>query len=298
MIMGEKLHLLKKNSVKFGIVTLLILTILFSAACSSSTPGTQSAAPPATSQSTGIPATTANTGIPATSQSTPQSPASTQPVPSSAPASTPAAGGTLSDILGKAAGIPSMKYEMVTTLNNQTTTATVWVKNKKMRMETTEQGQNVIILIDTNAKTMYMYSPEQNMAFKMDFSQAPQSATNEADAILQYTPTVVGTETINGIPCEVIQYNAKGEMTKAWIWQAKGLPVRVQATTAQGTSTTDFKNYDFSDIPDSQFALPAGVQVTTLGLPPGMPTGMPSGLPTGLPSGLPTGLPTNLPGGQ
>ena len=35
-------------------------------------------------------------------------------------------------------------------------------------------------------------------------------------------------------------------------------PVRAQVTSSQGTSTTDFKNYDFSDIPDSTVCLTCG----------------------------------------
>jgi outer membrane lipoprotein-sorting protein len=124
---------------------------------------------------------------------------------------------------------------------------------------------------------MYMYMPAQNMALKQDFGQAPKSASDNSNSVLQNSPTVVGTETLDAKLCTVIQYTASGSTTKEWIWQAKGLPVRMQVTSSQGTTTTDFKNYDFSDIPDSTFVLPAGVTIQSLG-------GIPSGLPTGLPA--------------
>ncbi|HEX7474807.1 MAG TPA: hypothetical protein VF318_02485, partial [Dehalococcoidales bacterium] len=79
---------------------------------------------------------------------------------------------------------------------------------------------------------------------------------------------------------------------KVWLWQDKGLPVRIQSTTSSGITTIDFKNYDFSDIPDSQFDLPAGAQISTFNLPTGLPTGLPSGLPSGFPTNLPTNYPT------
>jgi len=175
-----------------------------------------------------------------------------------------------------------MKYDMVTTTpDNQTATSTMWVKKTQMRMESTQQGQSIVVLINGDTKIMYMYMPAQNMALKEDYGQAPKSASDTANSILQNTPTVIGTETLDGKLCTVIQYTVNGATTKEWIWQAKGLPVRMQITTSQGTTTTDFKNYDFSDIPDSTFVLPAGVQIQSLG---GIPTGLPTGLPTGIPS--------------
>jgi outer membrane lipoprotein-sorting protein len=165
-----------------------------------------------------------------------------------------------------------MKYDMVTVVAGQTSTSTMSVKKTLARMETSQQGQNVIMLMNGDTKTMYMYMPDQNMAIKMDYSQATKSAADNSSSALNYSPTVVGTETIDGKVCQVIQYTADGGTTKEWIWEAKGLPVRVQVTTSQGTTTTDFKNYDFSDIPDANFQLPAGVQISSLGLPPGVPS--------------------------
>lgn len=178
---------------------------------------------------------------------------------------------------------------MVTTSANVNITGTVWAKKNKMRMETTEQGQNVVIFIDTDTKTMYLYMPAQNTAMKMDLSQAPESASTDANSILQYNPTILGTETLDGKLCEVIQYTANGATSKVWLWQDKGLPVRIQSTTSSGITTIDFKNYDFSDIPDSQFDLPAGAQISTFNLPTGLPTGLPTDFPTNLPTNYPTG---------
>jgi outer membrane lipoprotein-sorting protein len=183
----------------------------------------------------------------------------------------------LAGILGQVSGIASMKYDMVTTTpDNQSSTTTMYVKKNQARMESTQQGQQIVILINSDTKTMYMYMPAQNMALKQDFGQAPKSASDNSNSVLQNSPTVVGTETLDAKLCTVIQYTANGSTTKEWIWQAKGLPVRMQVTSSQGTTTTDFKNYDFSDIPDSTFVLPAGVTIQSLGA---LPTGLPGGLP-------------------
>jgi hypothetical protein len=280
--------LTKKLSL-FGGLTLLAIIVVSIVGCSSgSSSPTQTTIPPTTFQVSSAPITSQPAQQPTKSTATSSAPAtSSQP-----------SGGTLGDILGRVSGVASMKYDMVTTTSSLTSTASMWVKKTKIRMETTQQGQNVVMLINGDTKIMYMYTPAQNTAVKLDFSQAPKSALDNSNSILQYAPTVIGTETLDGKVCQVIQYTANAATTKAWIWIDKGLPVRVQATTSQGTSTTDFKNYDFSDIPDSMFDLPAGVQMMGLGLPPGMPPGMPTNLPSGLPTNLPTGYPTNIPYGR
>ncbi len=50
---------------------------------------------------------------------------------------------------------------------------------------------------------MYMYYPDQNMAYKMNFSQASKNPTENSD---QITVTYLGTETIDGKLCDKWQY--------------------------------------------------------------------------------------------
>jgi hypothetical protein len=266
------LHSMKRKIAILGIITLLAIVFLSLIACSSSPTTFQTTTPPSTSQTT-----------------------SAAP-PTSTTASGQTSGGSVGALLGKASAISSMKFDILTTApDNSVTTSTAWVKNKKMRIESTVQGQNTVTLIDSDAKTMYVYMPAQNTAIKMDFGQAPQSPS--ASSVLQYNPIIVGSETLDGKLCQILQYTANGVVTKEWVWDAKGLPVRMQTTTSSGISTTDYKNYDFSDIPDSMFVLPAGVQISSFGLPTNLPSGLPTSLPSGLPTSLPSGFPTNLPSG-
>jgi outer membrane lipoprotein-sorting protein len=249
---------MKKVPIIIGIMVLLLVLL---SACSNS-PATT----PAASSSSSSTPTSAGGTSPATT------PAATKPAQTS--------GSDLNSILGKSAGISSVKYDMVTTAPGDiAVNSTMWLKNKKMRMESSQEGQKVVMLIDADAQTMLMYMPDENTAIKMNFGQAPKSAVEDSNDVLKYSPEVIGTETLDGKVCTVIQYNAEGAATKMWVWQDKGLPVRVQVTTPQGTSTTDFKNFDFSDIPDSMFELPAGVQVTDFNLPTGIPTGIPTNIP-------------------
>jgi hypothetical protein len=207
------------------------------------------------STTTAVPGTSAATAKPAVTTTT------KAPVASSAPSS----GKTLADILGRASGIASVKYDMeITPPGAQPMTQKIWVKKNKMRTEMSQQGQDTVLLVDMDAKTMYTYMPAQNTAIKMAFDPANKSAVGESQSVQGYNPKTVGTETIDGKLCTIVEYTVQGTLTKSWIWQDRGLPIRVEATSAQGKTIMEYKNLEFSDIPDSMFELPAGVQMMTM----------------------------------
>lgn len=169
---------------------------------------------------------------------------------------------TLGEILGRGAGIDSVKYDMVMTAPGMPTVTTkMWVKQNKIRAEMTEQGQNIVMLIDYDEGVGYMYMPDENMAMQIPLTQAPESAVEEAQAIADYDYTVIGTETLDGKVCLVVEYTVEQATAKTWIWKEHGFPIRIEVTTAEGTIITEFKNIDFADIPDSMFELPGGVQI-------------------------------------
>ena len=103
--------------------------------------------------------------------------------------------------------------------------------------------------------------PAQNMAVKASYDQTSKPATQEAGSIAGYNPKNLGTESIDGIVCHVFEYNIDSNMAKMWISKDRGLPVKTEMTLTEGKIITEFKNYDFSDIPDSMFELPSGVQI-------------------------------------
>lgn len=84
------------------------------------------------------------------------------------------------------------------------------------------------------------------------------------EGIEQYHPTVVGTETIDGKVCLVVEYTIQDTSIKMWIWQEHGFPLRVVTVTDQDTPTINYTNISFANIPDSEFELPAGVQIVDM----------------------------------
>lgn len=195
---------------------------------------------------------------------------------------------TVGDILRNADSIAFAKYNMIVSAPGlPAVSSKVFLKKNKMRLETNLQGVNTVTLVDSDTQVMFTYLPDQKTAIKMDWSNAPIPATMDAQSILNYQPQIDGTETIDGKVCMVAEYTVESIASKMWIWQDLGLPVRIESSTPLGKTTVDFKNYDFSDIQDNLFILPAGTQIIDFGLPSGI-------LPSGFPANLPTNLPANL----
>ena len=108
----------------------------------------------------------------------------------------------------------------------------------------------------------------QNTATKMPYPPPTKTAMQDAESITNYNPKVVGTATIDGKDCLVVEYIVNGEPTKMWLWQDYGFPLRVETTVPAGINIVESRNIDFTDIPDSVFELPQGVQLIKPGLNP------------------------------
>ncbi len=232
-----------KRSIKWIILSGLVVIAITLAACARTAAPTEAPPEPAT-----------------------PSPATPTPSPEPQPATpTPAPGDTLGDILGRAKNITSMKYEVrITSPGAPEMMQTLWMKNGKMRTETIQEGETMVGLIDRDTRTMYMYLPDQNMAMKITY-QATQSAADEAGSIADYSPEVIGHEVMDGKPCVVVQYVIRGTSAKAWFWEEWGLPIRMEMAADGGTTVVQYTNIDFGNIADSMFELPPSVQIVETG---------------------------------
>ena len=170
-------------------------------------------------------------------------------------------GSSLDDIINQAVAIESVKFDMIVTSPEASMTTRIWLKGHNMRSETESEEQTVINIINHATNTMYIYIPEQNMAFKATYDPSQTSPLNDVQSINQYNPTVTGTETIDGKLCSIVEYSVSGMSVKMWLWQEKGFPLKVITNTNAGTTTVEYKNIEFIDIPDSQFEIPDGVQI-------------------------------------
>ena len=155
---------------------------------------------------------------------------------------------------------------MVATAPGETAVTTkMWREGGKMRMEGAFEGKSMVYLVDADKQLAYMYFPAENTAMEIDLSNAQEavgeSPSEQSGSVMNYNPVTLGSETLDGKSCSVIEYSAETEKVKMWVWTKYGLPIRTETTTEKGTSVVELKNIDFGSISDSMFELPAGVQI-------------------------------------
>ncbi|MEM3369564.1 MAG: hypothetical protein QXE90_01785 [Candidatus Micrarchaeia archaeon] len=167
---------------------------------------------------------------------------------------------SLSDIFAKTSAIKSVKYDMLMTGLGSSVTQTVWLKGNKMKSEISAEGEKVINIVDLDKKVMYSYMPAQGIAFRTSFDYSSQYFS-PTESIEKYNPVVLGNEIIDGKDCVIVQYSMEGMQIKSWIWKEKGFPIRIETTSGEGKTVIEYKNIEFIEIPDSEFELPAGVQI-------------------------------------
>ena len=256
---------MKNGYLAVGLCLIVLMLILVSACGGGKSTTTTTSTATATTTKTA----TATKTPTATTTKTPTQTSTATKTATPTPTSGGGAGGSLSDILGKAANIASMKYEMsITAPGSETIEASIWQKMPKMREEMTMQGTTTVIIFDMDEKIMYTYMPDQNIAMKttLNTSMIPEGNAGDTSKILDYNPTIVGTETIDGKSCTVITWDIPGSGSmKEWVWTDKGFPLKMETTANGKTTVIEFKNIDFSNIPDSVFELPEGVQIIESG---------------------------------
>jgi hypothetical protein len=231
---NEKEKGMKKKICILGIITTLVVVMASLGACSKvATPKSQVTTKTSTTTSSTTSKTTATTS-----------------------ATTPTSN---SDIFSLAQNITAMKYSTVESLPTGKTTGTVYEKKDKMRMEANVNGVSEINFTDFTTQTSYTYTPVQNTAYLTSGVTPSMLVTSKTGLIKSLNPQMIGTETIDGIVCQIYETTNSGDTAKIWFWKDKGLPIKIVMTDSGGTDTIEYKNYDFSDIPDSMFVLPAGV---------------------------------------
>lgn len=170
------------------------------------------------------------------------------------------------DILAKAKSVVSVKYDLITTImeGNHTVnrTQTIWEKPPYMKSNASlGSGYEVFI---KRPDGIYTSNNETHKFIKINGSFNEKSLINQSDALLSnMTFRIVGNETIDGVATTVLQYsmNESGgsTTTKVWIWNDKGIPIKTQVTVHMGkmtfVTTMVMKNFDFSDIPISEFSV-------------------------------------------
>jgi hypothetical protein len=169
---------------------------------------------------------------------------------------------TVTDILNRALNIHTVKLDEVITQGTQVTTVKVWMKNNKIRLESTQQGLATVTLIDTSAKTTYVYIPSAKTASRTEFDSSVQTIADRAKGVITYNPVALRQEVLDRKDCIVIQYEQPQWGTvREWVWKENGFPIRIEPANAE-LPKIECMNIDFNEIPDSMFEVPTDVKVS------------------------------------
>ena len=135
-----------------------------------------------------------------------------------------------------------------------------------MKIETSYEGQVEVYLLDKDTRDVYRWVSPENEPRETGIAPGEVSdfvsAMTMAEGISFFNPTIIGSENLDGKDCLVVEYvvGAADDITiKAWLWKEKRFLVRQDLISSQGTTTIEFRNIYFGDIPDSVFELPAPI---------------------------------------
>ena len=177
--------------------------------------------------------------------------------------------GELEEVLARGADIPSLHYDtVVTEPDSSPETVEIWLKGDKIRTESDVPGQAVSgLIVDFAAGIQYVFTPDMEAVYRMAYEDPVITIITETQSVPYYEPTIIDTETIDGKVCLVIEFDDGEAMIKMWLWKEHGLPVRTERTADEGTTIYEFKNMDFSDIPDDVFQIPPGIEIIDMDSP-------------------------------
>jgi outer membrane lipoprotein-sorting protein len=195
--------------------------------------------------------------------------------PSASTQSQPSASQSLADLLAKAEhGNPVTLDFTVTTSAGKTVSGTMWKQNGMLKMETTANGHQAVMIISYTDNTMIEYQPGSSTGVKMKLPSTSQDATRYLEGVDASTVQDLGTAVINGETCRVVQYamaNSPTTTIKMWISEDQGIPVQLISTNANGLTTTmDYTNIKVGPLPGDTFSVPAGITIrdmTNINLP-------------------------------
>ncbi|NLV17683.1 MAG: DUF4412 domain-containing protein [Syntrophomonadaceae bacterium] len=174
------------------------------------------------------------------------------------------------DLLSKGENISGLSFDSVISQEGSEIMVTkVWQKGSNMRIEMdmpADEGK-MVSLVRGDEQVMYSYNEAQGMAMKMPLAQSEVNTETPEDYIAGLTAEnmkYVKTEIIDGRQCQVYDVSTADAESRMWIWKDYGLPLKIETIVEGEAMVFEYRNIKVGDIADSQFELPAGIEVMDL----------------------------------
>jgi outer membrane lipoprotein-sorting protein len=111
------------------------------------------------------------------------------------------------------------------------------------------------------------------MAMKVPDIEVPDELPNEwsdQEDLANYK--IIGHEKMNGYDCVVVNVSGDdGTVSKMWLMEDQGMPVKMEAESAEGKIVIEYKNYNIGKQADDLFQLPTDAQVMDMSQLPNIP---------------------------
>jgi outer membrane lipoprotein-sorting protein len=275
---------------KEAVATLLIALAIFLAACASAPPAqsptqtpqaTATVEPPTLTPepptATPVPPTATTvpspTPVPPTATPVPPTP-TTPPTATRTPVVTPTPArlsNAIVSLLARSKGITEYSFDLKLSVSAGGKTAeviagTYYVKGTRYRLEMEMEGIEVHSVGDYSTRTIYTWLPGQKTARKAQMTEpTPGQAQTPSDVVSTLSPDakIIRTERIDGKAATVIETSTKSSTASIliWIWDEKGMPLKLETQTSGATVTATYSSYKFAKQADSLFVLPKGMTI-------------------------------------
>jgi outer membrane lipoprotein-sorting protein len=178
----------------------------------------------------------------------------------------------------------------------ETSETKAWISGNKYRMESKDKQKQQIQVILDDGNNFYMYNPAEKKAFKMgDVKNTMFASILNSDVVAESArqrkqAKKVGTETIDGKACDILEYRSTLNVlnstvnsdVKEWLWVKEQFPLKsivktpkhqmkiaFMSTDVPASETiTDVKNLVINvPMDETLFSLPEGTKIETMEMP-------------------------------
>lgn len=158
------------------------------------------------------------------------------------------------------AATPEFSADMIMTdAKGKATKGKIYVQGTdKIRQEFGNGDEASVAILRLDEKVSWTLLPDQKyMEVKLDFDPF------QVNQNVEYEMATLGSETINGYACQIIQYTYKDRklgILVQWFSEELGFAVKVQTKDAKGkvTSTVEYQNIVEGKQPAELFEIPSG----------------------------------------
>ena len=161
----------------------------------------------------------------------------------------------------------SVSYDQTVSLDSSPVAEIkVVVKDDFMRAES--KFGDITSVMYRNETGLYSYLPAEKIATKIPASMDTPNLTRDLPHFMDYlqknSGVVIGTEVVNGLDCDIYQFNEPTiqKQSKAWIWKEKSFPVKIEVPAPEGLTVVQLSNIQFDPPTDpAVFQLPSEAEI-------------------------------------